>query len=106
MIFFIPGRFLQAFGAAVGHDFTPINDHDSIAGGFGFAQYVGGKDDGFFFADLLDNLPISTIWLGSNPEVGSSRMRISGIVHHGMGQADPLFIAFGKFADGLVHDVV
>ena len=48
---------------------------------------------------------ISTIWLGSRPEVGSSRIRMSGIAEHGVGQADALLVTARQLAEGAVDHV-
>ena len=42
---------------------------------------------------------ISTIWRGSSPTVGSSRMRTCGLVDDGLGDADALAVALRELAD-------
>ena len=41
----------------VRNDLAVIENHHPIAGGFNFAENMGGENDGFLLTDLSDDLP-------------------------------------------------
>ena len=55
-----------------------VNDKDSQADGFDFMKDMSGENNCLFLPNVRMGEHISIVWLGSNPLVGSSRIRISG----------------------------
>ena len=92
----------ERFGAAVGYNFSFINNHNSVAGSFHFGQDVRAEDDGFFAADLFYQLPYFDNLVGV--EAGGRLVEDEhfGVVDERLRQAHTLPVTLRKFSDFFV----
>ena len=80
--------FLQFLGRSI-RDNLPVMNHDEPVTGFHhFRQIVGGRMIVRSFPRERIRERISTIWLGSSPLVGSSRIRMGRVVDQRLSQSN------------------
>ena len=92
----------QVLDLVVGHHHTFINNNGALADGFHLLHDVGGEEDGFLLAEVRDEVADVDELVGV--EAGSRLVEDEHqrVVHHGLGQADTLAVAFRQGTDFLV----